>query len=235
MLPSTEAPNGIGTLKESSLHAGLKDWYAQPGDKLESPVDGYWIDLVRDRLLIEIQTGSFSAIKPKLTRLLKNYPVRLVYPITREKWIVRVTGDGKIMGRRKSPKRGQGIALFQELVRIPKLVAHPNFTLEVLFTQEEEIRRDDGRGSRRNKYWSITDRRLLAVVDRLMLMLPKDYLYFLPHALPERFTVRELARALGQPYFKAGQMAYCLRHMGAIEVVGKRSKAILYYANPLMR
>jgi hypothetical protein len=66
-------------------------------------------------------------------------------------------------------------------------------------------------------------------------MLPKDFLYFLPHALPERFTVRELARALGQPYFKAGQMAYCLRHMGAIEVVGKRSKAILYYANPLMR
>ncbi len=109
MLPSTEAPNGIGTLKESSLHAGLKDWYAQPGDKLESPVDGYWIDLVRDRLLIEIQTGSFSAIKPKLTRLLKNYPVRLVYPLTREKWIVRVTGDGKTMGRRKSPKRGQGI------------------------------------------------------------------------------------------------------------------------------
>jgi hypothetical protein len=101
MLPSTEAPNGIGTLKESSLHAGLKDWYAQPGDKLESPVDGYWIDLVRERLLIEIQTGSFSAIKPKLTRLLKNYPVRLVYPITREKWIVRVTGDGRTIGRKR--------------------------------------------------------------------------------------------------------------------------------------
>jgi len=114
------------------------------------------------------------------------------------------------------------------------VVAHPNFTLEVLFTQEEEIRRDDGRGSRRNRYWSIADRRLLAVVDRQMLKLPKDYLYFLPQALPERFTVRELAEALGQPYFKAGQMAYCLRHMGAIEVVGKRSSAILYYANPLM-
>ena len=222
ILPSTEAPDGIGTLKESSLHAGLKHWYALPGDKLESPLDGYWIDIVRGRLLIEIQTGSFSAIKPKLTRLLKNYPVRLVYPVPREKWIVRVSADGKTLGRRKSPKRGQGIALFQELVRIPKLVAHPNFTL------------DDGRGSRRNKYWSIADRRLHAVVDRQMLVLPEDYLYFLPQALPERFTVRELSKALGQPYYKAGQMAYCLRYMGAIEVVGKRSNAILYYANPLM-
>jgi hypothetical protein len=234
MSPSTEAPDGIGTLKESSLHAGLKHWYALPGDKLESPLDGYWIDIVRGRLLIEIQTGSFSAIKPKLTRLLKNYPVRLVYPVPREKWIVRVSADGKTLGRRKSPKRGQGIALFQELVRIPKLVAHRNLTLEVLFTQEEEIRRDDGRGSRRKKYWSIADRRLLAVVDRQILVLPQDYLYFLPQALPERFTVRELSKALGQPYFKAGQMAYCLRHMGAIEAVGKRSNAILYYANPSM-
>lgn len=230
--PLTEVPNGIGTLKEFSLHAALKNWYARPGDKLESPVDGYWIDLVRGRQLIEIQTGSFSAIKSKLKRLLENHAVRLVYPLTHEKWIVRKDKDGKTLGRRKSPKRGREIALFQELVRIPTLVAHHNFTLEILYTQEEEIRRDDGGGSWRNKYWSIADRRLLAVVDRSMLVCPKDYLRFLPDGLPEKFTVRELAGALKQPYHKAGRMAYCLRHMGAIEVVGKQSNALLYHIIP---
>ncbi|MHA1257030.1 MAG: hypothetical protein ACTSPS_15680 [Promethearchaeota archaeon] len=47
--------NQIGTLKEKSLHAELKNWLKLPGDKIESPVDGYIIDIVRGELLIEIQ------------------------------------------------------------------------------------------------------------------------------------------------------------------------------------
>ena len=50
----------IGTLNEGSLHAALKLWYADPGDLVEHPVDGYVIDLVRDDLLIEVQTGGFA-------------------------------------------------------------------------------------------------------------------------------------------------------------------------------
>ena len=94
-------PRDIGRLNELSLHAGLKRWYARPGDRLEAPVDGYVIDLVRGELLIEIQTGSFSAIKRKILDLVSRGPVRLVHPITREKWIVKVGPDGP-SGRRKS-------------------------------------------------------------------------------------------------------------------------------------
>ena len=36
------------------LHASLKAWYAEAGDRFEVAVDGYVIDLVRDDLLIEI-------------------------------------------------------------------------------------------------------------------------------------------------------------------------------------
>jgi len=57
---------GIGTLKESSLHAKLKEWYRKPGDRLEVPIDGYLIDIVHSDLLIEIQTQNFSAIKKNL-------------------------------------------------------------------------------------------------------------------------------------------------------------------------
>ena len=47
--------NGINTYNEKSLHADLKQWYAQPADQLEVPVDGYVIDLVRGDLLVESQ------------------------------------------------------------------------------------------------------------------------------------------------------------------------------------
>jgi hypothetical protein len=55
--------SGIGLLNEKPLHASLKQWYARPGDRFEVPVDGFVIDVVRDDLLIEIQTRNFSSLK----------------------------------------------------------------------------------------------------------------------------------------------------------------------------
>src|SRR5690349_1237143 len=124
--------NRIGTLQESSLHAALKTWYTQPGDYIEMAVDGSIIDIVRGDLLIEIQTGNFTGIKRKLNRLIGNHPIRLIYPIAREKWIVRVDADLQTqLSRRKSPKHGRGEQLFMELVSIAPLVKLPNLTLEV--------------------------------------------------------------------------------------------------------
>jgi hypothetical protein len=104
---ATTKPSGIGTQNERSLHAELKQWHAQPGDQLEARVDGFVVDIVRDDLLIEIQTRNLAAIRRKLRTRLEHHSVRLVYPIAKEKWIVRKTGSGKkILGRRKSPKIG---------------------------------------------------------------------------------------------------------------------------------
>lgn len=61
----------VGTLGEKPLHAALKRWYSEADDRVEEPVDGFVIDLVRDGLLIEIQTGGFSSMKRKLASLLE--------------------------------------------------------------------------------------------------------------------------------------------------------------------
>jgi hypothetical protein len=219
----------IGTLQENSLHAALKDWYSTPGDQIEQQVDGYWIDIVRGNLLIEIQTRNFSAIKNKLHHLLEKHPVRLVYPIPQEKWIVRLPIESnQLPSRRKSPRHGRLVDVFRELVRIPHLVAHPNFSLEVLLTREEEIRRNDGLGSWRRQGWSIADRRLLEVVNCIRLETPSDFTAFLPDSLPERFTNRDLATLLGIPQPLASKTAYSLRSMGLVEITGKRGRAYLY-------
>ena len=80
--------SAIGILNEKPLHAALKEWYARPGDQFEVSIDGYVVDIVRDALLIEIQTGNFSSIKRKVHALAALHPLRLVFPIAREKWIV---------------------------------------------------------------------------------------------------------------------------------------------------
>ena len=55
----------IGTLNEGSLHAALKNLYAEPKDEFEVPIEGYVVDILRNnqktKKVIEIQTSSFGA------------------------------------------------------------------------------------------------------------------------------------------------------------------------------
>lgn len=224
---SPAAPH-IGTLGEHSLHADLKAWYAQPSDRLEVLVDGYVIDIVRGETLIEIQTGNFSAIRRKLERLLADHPLLLLYPIAGERWIVRETEAGGFVSRRKSPKRGRVEDIFSELVRIPHLLTHPHLEVGALFTQEEQVLRDDGKGSWRRKRWSIHDRRLLAVTGQVIFEKPCDYLALLPADLPRPFTNQILAASLGLRLSLAQKMTYTLRKAGVLEQVGKRRNAHLF-------
>jgi hypothetical protein len=187
------------------------------------------VDIVRNGLLIEIQTRNFYALRDKLVDLTQRYPVRLVYPIAREKWILKQQArEDPAAVRRRSPKRGAPDHLFLELVRFPKLVIHPNFSLEILFTREEEIQVNDGQGAWRRKGWSIADRRLVEVVDRMVFEGPEDFRALIPASLPQPFTARELGRARKVPGYIAQKMLYCLREMEVAEVVGRRKRAYLY-------
>ncbi len=219
----------IGMMQEKSLHAALKAWYAQPGDLVETLVDGYVIDIVQaSHTLVEIQTRSFSSMKRKLLSLVDQHPIRLVHPVAQERFVVRVDSDGVLVSKRKSPKRDTVFNVFREFVSFPSLMAHPNFSLEVLLIREEEIWRDDGRGSWRRKGWSIYDRRLLEIVDRVVLMTPADCAALIPTHLPQAFDCKELANALKIQLPLAQKTAYCLREMGALRIIGKRGRATLY-------
>jgi hypothetical protein len=218
----------IGTLRESSLHSALKKWYAQPGDMLEHQIDGYQIDIVRNKSLIEIQTGNFSSLKLKLADLLARHKVHVVYPIAADRWIRRITVDNAPVGRRKSPKHGRREDLFSELVYIPHVASEPNFSLEVAMIQEEVVWRDDGKGSWRRRRWSVADRLLLDVVGRHEFYSLEDYLKLLPSEMPQPFTNQDLSRWLSVPSRLAQKMTYCLRRMNVIELAGKRGRANLY-------
>ena len=218
----------IGLLNEKPLHASLKEWYARPGDRFEVAVDGFVIDIVRDDLLMEIQTGNLAAIKSKLRNLTRSHRVRLIYPIAQEKWILKLAkADGGRMTRRRSPRRGRVEDLFWEMVSFPELLANPNFSLEVLLIREEEVRRYDGKRQWRRRGWVVEERRLLEVVEQRFYEEPADWRTFLPEDFVT-FTARDLAEAIAVRDQLAQRIVYCLRKAGVIELLGKRGRANLY-------
>jgi hypothetical protein len=219
---------GIGCLNEKPLHAALKAWYARPGDRLEVPVDGFVIDVVQGDLLVEIQTGNFSAIKSKLQQLTETHPLRLVYPVAREKWLLKRKDGSQRATRRKSPQRGRVTDVFWELVSFPRLLLRPNFSLEVVLIQEEEVRRYTGRRRWRRGGWVTEERRLIKVVERHPFESAADVGALLPGDLAAPFTTADLAKRMEIRLKLAQKMAYCLRRMGAIRQVGKRGRAYLY-------
>jgi hypothetical protein len=219
----------IGLLNEKSLHASLKEWYAQPGDQFEVAVDGFVIDIVRDDLLLEIQTSNFASVKSKLKDLVGVHRIRLVYPIARDKWIVKPAKHNSVeLTRRKSPKRGRVEDLFWEMVSFPQMLAKPNFSLEVLMIREEEVRRYEGKRRWRRRGWVIEERRLVEVEEQRLFEEPADWRALVPEKLRGPFTARELAEAIGISRQLAQKMAYCLRKVGVVGLIGKRGRANLY-------
>lgn len=192
-------------------------------------MDGYVIDVVRDDLLIEVQTRGFSSMKGKVSSLLElGHRIRVVHPIAIDKWIVKVDDDGTILSRRRSPKHGKLTDVFGELVSFPELVLQPGFEIHLLLTEEEELRRHaPGRAWRRNG-WIVSERRLLEVKDSLLLNDVDDIVALVPDGLPETFTTADLADGLGRPKRTAQQMAYCMRKVGVFDIVGKAGNAIQY-------
>ena len=155
--------SGINIENEKSLHASLKIWFSEPDDRFEAKVGRYIVDILRGDQIIEIQTSNFASIRRKLWALTKKHPVTLIHPIASEKWLVYIADSGDMSERRKSSKRGKPEDIFEEIMYMPKIINHHNFSLLLAITKEEETRKRDGKGAWRRKRISIKDRRLLDV------------------------------------------------------------------------
>lgn len=218
----------IGTLNEGVLHAQLKDWYRRTGDRVEQVVDGFVVDLVRGRLLVEIQTGSFAPLRRKLELLTREHRVRLVAPVPLVRTISRLSDEGELLSARRSPRRGRIEDIFERLVSIPSLLSCPRFELELILTHQDELRVHRPGQAFRRRGWAVAGRRLLSVEQSVRIACPDDAARILPPSLPELFDTAELAEAAGIERRLAQQMTYCLRALGVLETRGKRGNAIVH-------
>ncbi|MYF65529.1 MAG: hypothetical protein F4185_06510 [Chloroflexi bacterium] len=218
----------IGELNERSLHRALKERYAVAGSETERVIDGFVTDVVAGGRIVEIQTGSFGPLRNKLLRLLDTHPVTLVHPVARDRYLVKVGDDPALPPtRRRSPKHGSVFDVFSALVSIPSLLAHPNLTLEVVMTVEEQVR-----APRKLRHWlldwSRVDRRLVDVVETHTITSTADLFALVDARLPETFTTTDIAAAMQSTRNLAQKAAFCFREGGVIEICGKDGNALVY-------
>ncbi|MCL2495069.1 MAG: hypothetical protein FWE98_05370 [Oscillospiraceae bacterium] len=229
------ARGGIGTLGEKTLHSLLKSFLEPDPAAHEIPVGPYVADIVGENSIIEIQTGSFDRLRPKLTAFLEISQVTLVYPLAHFKWLIWVEpGSGSTSPRRKSPRAGNYPDAMAELYKILPLLAHPNLRLALLLIDLDEYRLRDGWSRDKKKGSHRYERIPQALAGRLDLLSPAAWrapearAAFFPPGLPDPFTSKDYAKAARLNVHAAQTALRVLSHMGAVERQGKRGNLYLY-------
>ena len=179
-----------------------------------------------------------------------------MHPVAVERTIVRIDRDGVVRSRRRSPVRGCHLSLFDELVSLPTLAAHPALTFEVVLVRVEEHRLDAPRTRRRRKPWRIVDRVLVEVLERQTLSGAAGLATRCPPALADAFTTADVAlgarhrpraraadrlhaacggrhRAVGQAWTRARVLPLPLRSRNASGVVSRSAGKGRQWPKPL--
>jgi len=209
---------------ETQLHQQLKQRYAQAESDCEQQLGRFRIDVMHGDELLEIQCSTLAAIRDKVRELTPVHQLRIIKPVIRKTRIIRKKWS-QVVSQRFSPRHGTWLDLFEELVHFVTVFPRPQLTLEVLLIDVEEVRKPS-RGRRRRD--RVESRSLLEVVETRQLQTADDLFLLLPAELPIHFDTADLSTALHCPRWLSQKIAYCLRHTGAVTVVGKRGNTWIY-------
>ena len=223
-------PGGIGILQEKPLHAILKWWLDGDPAHHEVPLPGGRVADIYDGVTItEIQTGSFSPLRPKLESLLEQHPVTVVHPILRRKYLTWIDPQtGETTPPRRSPRIGSWADAGKQLIYILPLLGHPNLTIRLVLMDVEEQRLADGwgNGGKRGSHRAVL--LPLSLEDNLTLHVPEDYRALLPAGLPPEFTAARFGKAAKLQGRNLNGTLKVLLDRGVITRTGKEGNAWIY-------
>ena len=233
----------FSTLNESKLHHSLKILYQEIYEgRTEAPLDGYIYDIVtKNGNIIEIQTKNLAKLLPKILKIIENgHNIKLIHPIPLITRIELSNEKGKVISKRKSPKKGCIYDLFRELTGIYPVITNPHFCLEVVEIEmtEERIRTSEPvqskNGRRRfRRNWLKTGKRLDEIINTRRFSSSSDYLKLLP-PLPQPFCAKDLKTALNKMTdipkrsVDAHLIIWVLSHAGLIEQVETKNRSKYY-------
>ena len=223
---------GIGTYREKTVHAVLKNYFEPYSDGHELKIGDFVADIVGEDGIIEIQTGSFDRLRKKLEVFLPVSRVTVVYPIPRQKWVISIDPETGEQGKkRKSPVKGTIYDAVPELYKIKEFLTDENFRLCIVLLDVDEYRappeKSGLRRGRRRGYVRY-DRIPKELVDEILISDRSDWRYFIPAGLPEEYTTKEFGALSGVGTSYASFVLNVLLAAEAVERIGKRGGAYLY-------
>jgi len=223
---------GIGTLAEKTMHAVLKNYYAPDEDMHEIPIENYVADIYTGTEIIEIQTRSMDRMRKKLDTFLPLYPVTIVYPIPREKWLYWIDDEtGEVSQKRKSPKKGNPYQAFIELYKIRPFLRNPNLRLRLDLIDMEEYRLLNGWSKDKKKGSERYDRIPTQFFEEIRIDCIRDYMQLIPYELQEQFTVKDFAKCAKIPVRLAGTVLLIFHDLELVRRVGKTGNSYIYEVN----
>ena len=226
--------SNIGIYKERTLHAALKNYYEPDQSRHEQPLMGYIADIYNEKGVMEVQTRDFYAMKKKLETFLPEFPVTIIYPAVRQKWLIWVNPEtGENTPRRKSPKVGTPYAVFNELYSIRSLITHANLRLRIISVDLDEYRQLNG-WSRDKKHGSTRSERIpVGIGDEILINNKQDYHKLIPEGLPSTFNSTDFAQFGKLNRSTAQNALYVLNAVKAVERIDRNKKGYIYKSNTL--
>ena len=221
--------DGFSVYAERAVHKTVKLYLEPRAERHEIPLLGGVADIFGDDEVIEVQTGAFTPLLPKLRRFLPHYKVTLVHPYaihTVHKWLDPETGEIS------SPKaRGSARTLYsvcRELYGIRELIGNENLRVVILAYECEEFRKLDGWDKSHKRGATLLAKMPTRLVGELRLYTAEDYREFLPEGLPQRFTRKEYMKLIKSRSRYDGVCLKLLESLGIIRLAGKEGRAHVY-------
>ncbi|NMC08659.1 MAG: hypothetical protein GYA24_25845 [Candidatus Lokiarchaeota archaeon] len=224
---------------QTLLHQALKHAYARKvcGDEEVDVLSGgkkYRLD-VFDRVhrhAIEIQLEQFGKeFYSKIGVISRDVFVTIVHPVH----IIQhaSTRTGAAVETRVVHKHNDFYSIFDVLIHFKTRFDPGKFKFEYLLT-EEAILQEHAGFKRGRPLYRVASRDLVNILDSRTVASKVDFLAFLPHDLPGRFTNKDVADRLGikggttRRKAIAARMTYSLRGLGLLRVAGKQGRMLLF-------
>ena len=226
----------INTYNESTLHEKLKNKYAELSNgKTEVELNGFFCDVVSGKEIYEIQTANLSSLASKISRLISDYSVTVVFPIAERTIIQWQTEAFELISERKSPKKENEYRLFKEITKLLPFIDNPNFKIILLKAEiiETRIKTDKPVQLKNNsrhwkKNWYKKDKDLLKINSELVFDSRSSYIN-LVRAITDNqdFSLKQLQQNKACRKY-AGLIIWTMKKLGEIEETARKGNEKFY-------
>ena len=228
----------FGIFAEKSLHRTLKNYIDDDLSHQEVKLGKSIVDIFDGKKITEIQTRDFNSVRKKLPSLLKEYPVEIVFPVIKTKYLCWVDLEtGEISKKRLSNKHASSCEILPHIYSIRNLLPSKNLSFRVVSLGATEYRFLDGWSDDKKKGSHRAELVPFEIYGETKIKTKSDYKKLLleigidEKANETGFTSKDFSKASKLSIAKARTSLLVLTKAGAVLRVGKKSNAILYNFN----
>ena len=240
-LSRVKTRESIGLLAEKRLHSTLKRWITEDERCHEVKITGrgekkrrFVADILTpEGEIFEVQTGKLYPMLKKIDFYMTEteYPVTVLHPLFREKWISWLNVEtGEAAARKKSPLHENPLHALAELKPFLPYLENGRFRLCLPSLEVEEYRLLDGWGKKGKRGSHRYELIPLALLDTLWLKTHEDYAAQFPKdaRLAVPFTAKTFAHITHLRGYDPYNVLAVFEGLGVIEKCGTKGRATLW-------